>query len=139
MRSERNSQWSSLTTSGQLSFAFEPVAQRFAGDERHHIVEQSLGGSAVEQWEDMRVLEARGGPDLRQKAIGPECGAEIRVEDLDRDIAIVLAIVCEVDGGHATFADFALDLVTVSKGGGQAINGSAHRSSRSIATIDIPS
>ena len=50
----------------------------------------------------MRVLQFRGGLDLAQKPLGPECGTEIRVQHLDRDIALVLEIVREVHGGHAT-------------------------------------
>ena len=41
----------------QLALAFEPRAQRLAGDERHHIVQQPIGLATVEQRQYVRMLE----------------------------------------------------------------------------------
>jgi len=49
---------------GQLAFALQTCAQRLAGDERHHVVQQAVGVTAVEQRENVRMLQARGGADF---------------------------------------------------------------------------
>ena len=43
------------------------------------------------------MLEPGGDPDLAQEALGAERGAELGVQDLERDRAVVLEIVGEVD------------------------------------------
>ena len=61
----------------------QPVAQRLALDEWHHVVQQRAGipvGGAVTRWrfarvvqrEDMRVLQSRCRVNLPQKSLGPE-------------------------------------------------------------------
>src|SRR3954463_1615621 len=47
--------------------------------------------------------------DLDDEAIGAEDGGEFRLEHLDRDLAVVLDVVREVDGRHAAAPEFALD------------------------------
>jgi hypothetical protein len=42
------------------------------------------------------------------------------VQDLDGDVAVVLEVVREPDGGHAALADFAIDPVVAGEGGGEA-------------------
>jgi hypothetical protein len=97
----------------QLTFALEARTQRLAGDERHHVVQQAVGFAAVEQRQDVRMLQSRGGADLGEEALAAECGAEVGVQHLDGDIALVLEVVREVHGGHAASAEFALDAVAV--------------------------
>ena len=79
----------------KLLLALEPRAQRLAGDERHHVVQQSVGVAGVEQRQDVRMLQPRGRPDLAQKALAAERRAEIGVQDLDGDVAIVPEVVGE--------------------------------------------
>ena len=111
---------------GEHAFAREAGAQRLAGDERHDVVEQAVGVAAVEQREDVRMLQARGGADLAEEAFAAEGGAEVGMEDLDGDVALVLEVVGEVDGGHAALAEFALEAVAVRQGRGEAIEGRGH-------------
>ena len=47
------------------------------------------------------MAEAGGGLDLAQEALGAERGGELGAEDLDGDLAVVLEIFGEIDGGHA--------------------------------------
>ncbi len=75
---------------GKLLLALEPVAERFAVDERHHVEHGAVDGARVEEREDVRVLQIRGGLDLRQEAVGADDGGELVPEHLDRDVAIVL-------------------------------------------------
>ena len=60
----------------QLLFAVEPCAQGLALDERHHIVQQPIRFTRVEQRQRLRMLEVRGDLDLAQEALDAEHGAE---------------------------------------------------------------
>ena len=50
---------------------------------------------------------------FREEALGAERGGELGAQDLDGDVAIVLEVVREIDGGHAARAELALDAVAV--------------------------
>ena len=65
------------------------------------------------------MLEAGGGFDLGEEAVAADDGAELGVEDLDGDLAAVLQVFGEVDGGHAALAELALKAVTVGEAGGE--------------------
>ena len=49
----------SASSHRQLPLALQPLAQRLALDERHHVVEDAVGLAGVVQRHDVRVLEAR--------------------------------------------------------------------------------
>ncbi len=68
-------------------------------------------------WQNVGVTELAGDADLAGEPFGAEHGGEFGAQDLDGDLAIVLAVVREVDGGHAALAKFALDPVAVSERG----------------------
>ncbi len=53
--------------------------------------------------------------NLAQEAISAECGTEVRMQHLDRDIAIVLEVVREIYRRHAARAELALDAVAVNE------------------------
>ena len=110
----------------QLFFALETRTQRFAGHEWHHVVQQAVGLTTVEQRQNVRMLQARGGADLGQEPFAAERGAQIGVQHLDRDVAVVLEIVREIDGGHATGAEFAENVITVGEGGGEPLGWCGH-------------
>ena len=57
------------------------------------------------------MLELRGCLYLREKPLGAEGSGEIRVEDFDRDVAVVAEVMSEIDGRHAAGADFAVEAV----------------------------
>ena len=69
----------------------------------------------------MGVLELGRDLDLAQEPVGPEGGGELRVQDLDRDLAAVLQVLGQEDRGHAAAADLRLDGVAVGKGRLQAL------------------
>ena len=48
------------------------------------------------------------------------------MQDLDGDVAIVLEIVREIHGGHATLAEFAVEAVAVDEGDREAIGHGGH-------------
>ena len=59
----------------------------------------------------------RGDLDLPQEPSGAERGGELGPQHLDRDLAVVLEVLGEIDGGHAALAELALDAVAVGEGG----------------------
>ena len=63
---------------------------------------------------------ARGGLDLGEKAIGADDGGELGAQHLHRDLAIVLQIVREIDGGHSAGAELVLETVAIGQRGDEA-------------------
>jgi hypothetical protein len=57
------------------------------------------------------MLEIRRDANLREEPIGTELRAELRVEHLERDPAVVAQVAREIHSRHPARADFALDLV----------------------------
>ena len=104
----------------QLLLALHAVAEGLPRDVGHDVVEQPpaiVGGgldhAAVEEGQDVRMVELGGDGDLAEEPLGAERVGELGVEDLDRHRAVVLEIVREVDGGHAALAQLPLDAVAV--------------------------
>ena len=62
---------------GELRLAVQPVAQRLALHERHHVEEEPVGLAGVEERQDVRVLELRRGRDLLHEALGAEDGGQL--------------------------------------------------------------
>ena len=102
---------------GQRSLAHEPVAQRSAGLEGHDEVARAAGFARVVEGNDVRMVKLRDDRDLLREAFGGERGLQRGMHDLHGDVARVLEVVREVDGGHAALAKFALDPVAVSERG----------------------
>ena len=72
------------------------------------------------------MLEVGGGLDLREEPLRAEHGGQLGPEHLDGDLAVVLEVVGQVDGGHAALAQLALDLVGIGQGGLQATEEIGH-------------
>ena len=63
------------------------------------------------------MLEICGDGYLREESLGAEHRAELGLENLERDFALVPDVSREVDGGHFAGADLALDGVAIREGG----------------------
>ena len=59
------------------------------------------------------MLEIRRHLDLGEKALDAQHGTKLGLQHLDGDIAIVLQIAREIDGGHTAHADLADDGVAI--------------------------
>ena len=94
---------------GELLLAIEPRAQRLPLHERHHIKELPAGLAAVEQRQQVRVLQVRRDLDLGQEPLDTKHGAEFRLEHLERNATVVTEVAREVDGRHAALADLTVD------------------------------
>ena len=65
------------------------------------------------------MLEIRGDMNLLEEPLRTERLCELRLEDLQGDVAFVLEVSREIDGGHSTVAQRALDAVAVGERGAQ--------------------
>ena len=107
---------------GELLLAAEAAARSDSpATIRHDIVEEPVGLARVDQAEYVRVLQVGGDPDLGEEAVAADDGAQLGMEDLDGDLAAVLQVLGEVDGGHAALAELALEAVTVTERIGEAV------------------
>jgi hypothetical protein len=115
----------------ELLLAVDPAPERLALDVRHHIVEEAVRLPRVVEREDVRVLERGRRLDLGQEALAPDHRGELRLEDLERDLALVLEVLGEVDGGHPTLAEPLLDAVAAVQGRREAfgLRGVGHAAS----------
>jgi len=62
------------------------------------------------------MLETCRRPNLGEEAGGAHDSSQIRVKHLHRDVPVVLQVACQVDRGHSTPPQLALDRVTVGEG-----------------------
>ena len=110
----------------QMRLAFEPVAQRFAFDIRHHVEHGAVGLAGVVQRQDVRSLQVRRRLDLGEKAFDADDGRELRPQHLQRDAPIVALVAGEEDRGHAALSKLTLDDVPVGERFGEATVGLRH-------------
>jgi hypothetical protein len=101
----------------ELRFPIEQVAQRFAFDVRHRVVEDFSCYPGIEEAEDVGVLQPGGEFDFLEKAVGPQRTGDLGPEDLECDPPLVLEVAGEIDGGHAAPPELALDRVAVREAG----------------------
>ena len=90
--------------SGSCALAGQPLAQRLALDVRHHVVEQAVDVARVVQRQDVRMVQPGGDVDLAEEPLPADRGGDLGVEDLDRDAAVVLLVLGQVDRGHPAAA-----------------------------------
>ena len=99
----------------KLLFPREPLPERLALGERHHVVEQAAGLPRVVQRENVGVLEGGGDLDLAEEPVAAEDGRQLGLEHLDGDAAVVLQVLGEKDDRHPALAELALDAVAVAE------------------------
>ncbi len=104
----------------ELRFAVQLVANRLAFDEGHDVEQERVRRAGVEERQDVRMLQRCRGLDLDHEPLGSEHRGEFGLQDLDRDLAVVLQVLGEVDRGHSARTEFALDAIAVGEGRRQA-------------------
>jgi hypothetical protein len=88
-------------------------------------VNQSCPADSPESWtkKDVGVLEPGGKVDLALEALGAKCRGQVGMQHLERDRPVVLQVMGEIDRGHATAPELALEpvalLESLSQGGWQ--------------------
>jgi hypothetical protein len=125
----------------ELLLALQPVAERLALHEGHGVEEvlgdQAIGrlgdwvdrrseGAAVEQGEDVGMMQAGRQRDLTQEPLTAQHGGEFGPEHLERDLPLVLEVSGEVDRGHAAAPELALERVAAGEGRREALQGVGH-------------
>ena len=66
------------------------------------------------------MLQVRGDADFGEEPLDAEHGAQVGVEDLERDGSVVLDVAREIDRGHAATADLSVDRVSAGEGCGES-------------------
>ena len=97
----------------QLTLAPEPIPEGLALHVGHRVPELAGRFTGIEHRQDVRVLQAGGGPDLALEALRTERGSQLGMQHLQRDRAVVPEIVGEIHRGHATPPQLALEPVPV--------------------------
>jgi len=105
----------------ELPLAGEPLTEGFARDTGHGEPQEpgtsmSLGDAAVEDRDDVGVLEPGGELDLAEESIRTEGSRELWAKQLERDRPIVPQVLGEPDGTHAAAAELTLEEVAVTQG-----------------------
>ena len=67
------------------------------------------------------MLQLRRDLDFPKESFPAEHRRQLRMEDFDRDLAVVLHVLGEIDRGHPAAAQLPLDRVSVGQGGAQTI------------------
>lgn len=67
------------------------------------------------------MIQAGSEPDLAQEAVIAECGREVGMKDLDRDIPPMAEVLSKVHCRHAAATEFTLDFVAPFQGFGQLL------------------
>ena len=59
------------------------------------------------------MVKVRGDLDLREEPLGADDGAELGIEKLQRDLAVMLDVAGEIDRRHSSGADLTLDRISI--------------------------
>ena len=103
-------------TKRKLSFTGQPIAQRPAIHEGHHVVQRATVLTRIVQRKNVRMLESRRDEDLALETIASHRGTEFGMQHLERHRTVVLAIVCQKDHCHPAAPQLALDDVAILHG-----------------------
>ncbi len=96
---------------GDLMLPPQPIGERLPIHIRHHVERHAIDLAGVEQWQDVGMLEVAGDLDLAGEAARPHDRCKVRLQYLDGDRAIELAVLREIHVGHPAASDRASDLV----------------------------
>src|SRR5687768_6754675 len=95
----------------ELLLPIELAPERLTAHVWEHVVKDSSSSSGIDQRKDMRMVQPSGDSDLSEEPMYPDHGAQIRVQHLYRNFAMVLKVGGQVNGCHATGTDLRVDLV----------------------------
>ena len=98
------------------SLAPDALPQAFAIDHRHSVPQEAVGLAGVVHCEDMGMPKPGGHPNLAEETLA-QLGAELGMEHLEGDRAVVPQVVGEVDRGHAAPAQLTLHAISVPERG----------------------
>jgi hypothetical protein len=114
----------------------KPGAKRLAVHERHDVERHSIRGAGIEERQDMRVAKVGGGPDLGNEALGADDRGQVRLEHLDRDIAVMSDVVREIDRRHPADTELPLDAIVRQEGSRERRRDALHAGNRNSPVTD---
>ena len=103
----------------------QPIAQRLALREGHHVVEQTACLPTRGRRNDVGMSQPRR-PYLLEKPLGIEGGRQIGTDDLEDDATVELQIVGETRNRHPAATHLMFDAVAVCEGGFDAVQQVGH-------------
>ena len=101
----------------QRSVLQQPLLQRSAIHERHHIVRQSIGFAGIEQRQNIRMLQGRRDEYFAREPFASQGHGQFGTQHLDRHVGCVPLIARTINRGHSSTSDFTGDLVAVRQRG----------------------
>ena len=110
----------------ELRLAGQLLPDRLPLYVRHHIEEEPIRGAAIKQRQNVRMAHRRRGLDLHHESLGAEHRCEFGLQHLDRDLAVMLQVLGEIDRRHAPSPELALDAVAARQSGGESVWSAAH-------------
>ena len=114
---------------GKPPVSLDPLPERPARDERHHVVEVSGGLAGVVEREDVGVIQPGDDLDLALEALRPDRVRELGAQDLDRDGPVVLDVAGEEHDRHGAATDLPLHLVARREGAPDRVEHRLHAGS----------
>ena len=103
----------------KLPLPCQPLAQVFPPHIRHDVEEEARGLARVVQRQDVGVGKPGGHPDLPDEPLRAEDRAQLRPQDLEGHLAVVLEVVGQIDGRHAAPPQLALEGIAADESGVQ--------------------
>jgi len=122
-----NASANAFALSNRSAGSFSNALPSAAADERHHVIEESIRLTRVEQRQDVGVLEVRSGFDFLDEPLGAQHGRQLGPQDFQGDLPVVLHVAGEIHRGHAPFTEAALDPVPVGESGRETGGDLRHR------------
>ncbi len=89
----------------------KPIPQRFSCDHGHDEIEKAARFPRIEKRKDVWVAQAGCDADLAHETIRADSHRDVRAQDLDGHLSPVPHVVREVNDGHATLTELALDVI----------------------------
>ena len=111
------------------------LTKRFALYIWHHIIKEALRLARIVKPEDVRMIQTSGNLYLSQKPIGAERRGKLGMQHFERDQALVLHILSEIDGCHPAATELTIYRVVLRQCGAEALD--RKRSGHIPARIDL--
>ena len=97
----------------KLLLAVYPVPKALPFQIGHDIEQEAVGFPGIVERQDMRMIQVGGDLDLGQEPFGTDNRSQLRLQDLEGHLAVVLDVLGQVHGGHPALTQLTLDGIAV--------------------------
>src|SRR5687767_2935356 len=115
---------------GKFALALEPALERFARDERHDVVEQSVLEAGSDYRKDVWMLKVRRDLGLALETSRSYLAGDIRRQDLDDHLPMQRVVDRQEEPAHPAARELPLYGITVGEGGLQLLEKIRHGARR---------